>query len=128
MIPALLALSIGMAHARNTLRVADGLRLSLLADAYGPRPRTGWAPDAGLEDLPGFLLVHGGLATDPMMEGRMRVDLSVRNLLDTAFEEPVYRDDANATSVDDAGNIIARNPRDIEGDGRTIVVGVEVLF
>ena len=117
-----------MAHARTTLRVADGLRLSLLADAYGPRPRTGWAPDAGLEDLPGFLLVHGGLATDPMMEGRMRVDLSVRNLLDTAFEEPVYRDDANATSVDDAGNIIARNPRDIEGDGRTIVVGVEVLF
>lgn len=117
-----------MGHGRATLRVADGLRLSLLTDAYGPRPRTGWAPDAGLEDLPGFVLVHGGLATDPLMDGRLRVDLSVRNLLDEQFEEPIYRDDANATTTDDAGNARARNPRDIEGDGRTVVVGVEVLF
>jgi iron complex outermembrane receptor protein len=117
-----------MGHGRTTLRVADGLRVSLLADAYGPRPRTGWAPDAGLQDLPGFWLLHGGLATDPMLDGRMRVDLSVRNLLDARFEEPIYRDDANATTTDDAGNTVARNPRDIEGDGRTIVVGVEVLF
>lgn len=117
-----------MAHGRVTLRVADGLRLSLLSDAYGPRPRTGWAPDSGREDLPGYSILHAGLATDPMLDGRMRVDLSIRNLLDQAFEEPIYRDDANATSTDASGATVARNPRDIEGDGRTIVVGVEVLF
>lgn len=117
-----------MGHGRVTLRVADGLRLSLLGDAFGPRPRDGWAPDAGLGDLPGFWLFHAGLATDPMLDGRMRVDLSVRNLLDEAFEEPVYRDDVNATSVDADGTTVARNPRGIQGDGRTLVVGVEVLF
>ena len=117
-----------MGHGRVTMRVADGLRLSLLGDAFGPRPRDGWAPDAGLGDLPGFSLLHAGLATDPMLDGRMRVDLSVRNLLDAAFEEPVYRDDVNATSVDADGTTVARNPRGIQGDGRTLVVGVEVLF
>ncbi len=117
-----------MAHGRVTWRAADGLRVSLLSDHYSARPRQGWAPTSRRGDLPGFSLVHLGLATDPLFGGRMRVDLSVRNLLSTAFEEPVYRDDADAVRTDDLGTTTARFPRDIEGEGRTAVVGVEVLF
>lgn len=117
-----------MGHGRVTWRAVDGLRVSVLSDHYSARPRQGWAPTSGRGDLPGFSLLHLGLATDPLFGGRMRVDLSARNLLSTAYEEPVYRDDADATDTDDAGNTVPRFPRDLEGAGRTIAVGVEVLF
>jgi outer membrane receptor protein involved in Fe transport len=117
-----------MGHGRVTWAPVEGLRVSLMTDAYSARPREEWTPNSKRPDLPGFALFHAGLATDPLLGGRMRVDLSLRNVLNTAFEEPLYRDDSDATTTDDTGATVAKYPRDLEGEGRMGVVGVEVLF
>ena len=75
----------------------------------------------------GFALLAGG---------RVRADLSIRNLLDTSYSDLVYRNDADAVIVDDngepvrdaSGNAIARYPEDIAAEGRAVTVGVEVAF
>jgi hypothetical protein len=112
-----------MAHARATAKLAEGIRGSLLIDHYGTRPRAEWTPDSGLEDGDPFTLVHFALATDLLASGRVRADVSVRNVLDTAYKTLSYRDLANSTS-DGA----AKYPSDIEGQGRQIVVGIEAPF
>lgn len=112
-----------MGHLRAGWRVPGVLRASVSADAVGRRPRAEWSPDAGADDGPAFVLLGAGVATDALAGGRVRVDLSATNLLDTKYETLVYRDDAN--EVDDGGR---RYPNDVEGPGRRVVVGVEVAF
>jgi len=115
---------------------AEGLRLSLLADHFGTRPRAEWAKNSGRPDGPPVTLLHAAVATDALANGRVRADLSIRNLLDTSYSDLVYRNDADAVIVDDngepvrdaSGNAIARYPEDIAAEGRAVTVGVEVAF
>ncbi len=112
-----------MAHLRATARPGEALRATVMLDAIGRRPRTEWSPDAGLADGAPFTLVHAALATDLLASGRVRADLSVRNLLDTEYYTLIYKDDAN-----EARDGEAKYPYDLEGTGRTIVVGIEGEF
>lgn len=112
-----------MAHGRVGWRVVDALRANVLVDVIGPRTRAQWSPDAGAEDAPAYALVGAGLATDAL-GGRVRVDLSAYNLLDTEYTTWLYRDDANEVNSDGT----ARYPVDPLGEGRQFQVGVEVAF
>ena len=115
---------------------ADGLRLSLLADHFGTRPRQEWAPRSGRPDGPAVTLLHAAVATDTLAEGRVRADLSIRNLLNTTYSDLVYRNDADAVIVDNSGvpirdadgQMVARYPADIAAEGRAVTVGIEVAF
>lgn len=113
-----------MAHLRAGWTVPQALRANVSLDVFGERPRSEWSPDAGAEDGPAFALLGLGVATDALADGRVRVDLSATNLLDTAYETFVYRDDANEIGSDGE----RRYPRDLEGEGRMVQVGVEVAF
>lgn len=116
-----------MGHARLGWEAVPGLRLNLLCDAFGTRPRRAWTPDTRLPDGPAYALVHAGLATDALASGRVRFDLSIRNLLGTSYGQFLFVDDANAVDgTDAAGRALPRYPNDIEGEGRSAVVGIEV--
>ena len=73
-----------MAHLRGGVHVADAVRATVSLDLIGPRPRAEWSPDAGRPDGPAYALIGAGIATDTLGD-RVRVDLSVHNLLDTAY-------------------------------------------
>ncbi len=117
-----------MINGRVGVEPVEGLRLVLLADHVGQRSRAQWTPDSGRPDGPPFTLLHLSAATDALAKGRIRADLSVRNLLDTQYQDLVYQDDANRTTTADDGATVARFPQDIEAAGRTIAVGVELLY
>ena len=108
-----------MAHGRLTWSPVDRVYVTGMADWYGARPRSEWSPDAGLSDGPPFGLLHLAVATDTLSD-RVRVDLSVRNILDTPHQTLVYIDDANAVSDGQP-----KYPNDIDGEGRMFVVGLE---
>ncbi len=112
-----------MAHLRATVRPWGALRGSLLVDSIGRRPREEWSPDAGLQDGDPYTLLHAALATDLLSSGRVRADVSVRNLLNTEYYTLIYKDDAN--EVRDGS---AKYPNDLAGAGRTVVVGIEGEF
>lgn len=112
-----------MAHLRVGWLPDDSVRVNLAAHAVGARPRTDWAPDTHLKDGSGYLLVDLGVASGALADGKVRVDLSVTNLLGTEWTTLVYRDDANALSGEEA-----KFPNDLEGPGRMARVGVEVAF
>ena len=57
-----------------------------------------------------------------------RVDLSIHNVLGKRYQTLSYLDKANATTTDDDGNIVAKYPSDIAGEGRAFNLGVEVSF
>lgn len=111
-----------MAASRLGVRPVEPVIFTVMAEVVGPRPRIDWAPDSGLGDGAPYALLHGGLVVDGLTRGRTSVDLSVRNLLDTRYATMVPREDANA--VNDDGT--ARYPEDLEGQGRTVMVQVEV--
>lgn len=111
-----------MAHARVGWKLVDAVRASVLVDLVGPRTREDWSPDAGLTDAPAYALVGAAIATDAL-GGRVRVDLSATNLLNTEHTTWLYRDDANQTS-----NGEARYPTDPLAEGRAFQVGVELVF
>ncbi|RME26402.1 MAG: TonB-dependent receptor [Deltaproteobacteria bacterium] len=113
-----------MAHGRIGVRPVEPLSLALLGDAYGVRPRSEWTPDSGLDDGPPYGLLHAAVAVDGIAGGRVTADLSVRNLLDTPTSILIPQEDANAVNSDGT----AKYPVDIEGEGRTIQVDVEVRF
>lgn len=118
-------------HGRLTWRPIQGLRASVMGDVVGPRPQAQWSPDAGLEDGEPYGLLHLALATDGLAGGRVRADLSVRNALDTAYTRPLYRDDVNAVTVQEIDGEKVTTPvypYPLEGEERTVVVGVEVAF
>ncbi len=112
-----------MAHLRAGWNAPGFLRTHLSADILGARPRREWAPDSGAEDGPPVALLNLGLATDALAGGRVRIDLSATNLLDTDWSTLVSRDDANAVSDDEP-----KYPNDLQAEGRMIQVGVEVAF
>lgn len=112
-----------MAHARVGWTADSLLRANLSVDVMGARPRAEWAPDSGAPDAPAVALANLGVATDALAKGRVRLDLSVTNLLDTEWSTLVSRDDANATS-DGA----RKYPNDLQAEGRMVQVGVEVAF
>ncbi|MFT4978207.1 MAG: outer membrane receptor for ferrienterochelin and colicin [Myxococcota bacterium] len=113
-----------MGHLQTSIAAAPGLWLSALVDLYGQRPRGVWSPDAGLDDGAAFGLLHTAMSTDVLADGRVRLDASIRNLLDSKYQTLIPAEDANALNTD--GD--ARYPRDISGPGRDVVVGVEVIF
>jgi outer membrane receptor protein involved in Fe transport len=118
-----------MVNSIVSLEAVDGLRLSLLSDFFGSRPRRVWTPDSKRPDGAPVHLLHAAVATDALAGGRVRADLSIRNLLDTEYADLVYRNDANATNVDPTtGAVSAKYPEDIGAEGRAVTVGVEVLF
>ena len=117
-----------MVNGRLGLEALPGMRVSLLVDHVGKRLRQQWTQQSGRPDGPAYTLMHLAAATDAMANGRVRADLSIRNLLDTRYENLVYLDDANRTTTNDAGQTVARFPKDLEAEGRTIVVGLEVLY
>lgn len=96
---------------------------NLTADAYSYRPRRDWSPDAKLPDGEPFILVNASFSSESFMDGRMRVDASVRNLMDTDYDTLSYVDDAN--SVRD-GEV--RYPNDYQNEGRNFYLGVETKF
>ena len=113
-----------MGHARVGWAPVDGLKLSLLGDYVGRRPTADWSPDAGLPDGDPYALLHFAIATAGLVDGRVRADLSVRNLLNTAYSRPLYRDEVNALNADGS----AEYPFPLEGEERNIIFGVEVAF
>jgi outer membrane receptor protein involved in Fe transport len=117
-----------MAHGVVGYALLDQVRLRVLADWFSAQPRQQWTPNSKLGDGPAYGLVHAGLATDALADGRVRVDVSVRNLLNTQYETLIYSDEADATTTNDQGQLVPKYPRDIQGEGRTFVVGVEVPF
>ena len=117
-----------MVNARVGIEPTEGLRLVAQVDHVGVRPRASWTPDSRRPDGDPYTLLHLSAATDAMAGGRVRADLSVRNVLDTAYEHLVYLDDANRTTTDASGATAATFPRDLRGTGRTVTVGVEVRF
>lgn len=118
-----------MVNSFVSLEAVDGLRLSLLSDFYGTRPRRAWTPDSKRPDGAPVHLLHAAIATDALAGGRVRADLSIRNLLDTQYADLVYRNDANAVNQDAVtGAVSAKYPEDIAAEGRAVTVGVEVSF
>jgi len=111
-----------MGHGRLAWHPVDLVSMSLLADVYGTRPRQDWTPDSKLQDGPAYGLLHGAIAVDGLMDGRVKADLAVHNLLDTSYDTLVPQEDANAVNSDGA----AKYPNDIAGAGRTIQVTIEV--
>ena len=125
-----------MVNAVVGVEPAEGLRMSLLVDYFGMRPRAQWAPTSKRPDGPPVTLLHAAVATDALANGRVRADLSIRNLLGTSYSDLVYRNDADAVVIDDSGSpvrdangrVIPRYPEDISAEGRAVTVGVEVAF
>lgn len=117
-----------MAHTVIGREVVPGVRVNVLTDIFGAQPRADWTPDSKLPDGEAYGLVHLGIATDGLAGSRVRADLSVRNLLDNQIETLTYYDAANATSTNAAGESVAKYPRGIEAEGRTIQIGLEVPF
>ena len=69
------------------------------------------------------------MASESVANGRVRADLSIRNVLDTQYSDLVYRNDANAVNEDPvSGAVSAKYPRGIAAEGRAVTVGVEVGF
>ncbi len=113
-----------MAHARLGLRPVDFVSTAVLVDAFGSRPRSEWTPASGLGDGPAFALVHAAVTADGLARGAVAAEVSVRNVLDTEYQTLMPQEDANA--VNDDGS--PRYPEDIEGEGRSVHVAVEVRF
>lgn len=125
-----------MAHARVTWRPLPHTRLSVLGDLVGRRPQAAWSPDAELEDGEPYGLLHFALATDEIGRSRVRADLSVRNALDESYSRPLPQHLANEviqTVYTDAEGrekttTGAAWPYPLEGEGRSVTVGLELTF
>ena len=110
-------------HARVSYELADGLYASTEWDFFSSQPRTDWAPDSGASDGYGFFAGHLGLSSDYKADGKVRFNASIRNLLDSASPSLVYLERANALK-----NGERKYPNDIEREGRSFQVGVDVRF
>lgn len=125
-----------MAHARVTWRPIPQLRLSALGDFVGRRPQAVWSPDAGAEDGAPYGLLHFAIATDGLLKDRVRADLSVRNALNTAYTRPLPQElvnetyDVTVTGADGQDQTLTypSYPYAIEGEERSVVMGVEIAF
>jgi outer membrane receptor protein involved in Fe transport len=112
-----------MMHLLTSLALLDGLYFNTEIDAYSAQPRTDWAPDSKARDGDGFFMTHLGLSTARKADGHVRFDFSIRNVFDSAAPSLVYVERANATK-----DGVRKYPNDIEREGRSFRVGVDVLF
>ncbi|TNE88265.1 MAG: TonB-dependent receptor [Deltaproteobacteria bacterium] len=114
-----------MAKGRATVLLTEQLSATVLGEVYGNRPRAEWSPDAGVEDGPAFGLMHLEVrARELGKDGQLEITAGARNLTDAEWGTGVYRDDVNRVN----GDGTARYPRDYEGEGRSVHVGVELSF
>lgn len=117
-----------MGHAHFGHTPVPGLWVAVQADFYGSRPREDWSTDAGLEDGPAFALVHFSMTSDAFIDNRIRADFSVHNVLGTEYATLIPAEDANALTINDDGESVAKYPEDLMGEGRAFVLGLEVSF
>jgi len=104
-------------HGRVTwASAAVGLRLSALVDIVGPQPRAGWAAAPTLQDGPAHGLIHLAAATDALGGGRVRVDISMRNLLNAQHLSVAYLEGADPVAT----NLVV--------PGRSLLLGLEASF
>ncbi|MBW1878708.1 MAG: TonB-dependent receptor [Deltaproteobacteria bacterium] len=93
-------------------------------EAYSYRPRVEWGPNVGRRDGEWFALLHAGVRVHDLgKHERFDVHITLRNLTDTKWGTGIYRDDANAGSQG-----VARYPEEIEGEERSVTVGIETVF
>lgn len=117
-----------MVKGNLTLRADERWSMTLVGEGYSARPRSAWTPDANLEDGAPFGLLHATVFADKLGKSQnISVQASVRNVLDTQYDTAVYRDEINRLTgpPDDRQ---ARYPLQHAGEGRRVLVGVEVGF
>jgi outer membrane receptor protein involved in Fe transport len=112
-----------MGHLLTSVTLMEGLHFNTEIDSYSSQPRTDWAPDSKARDGDAFFMTHLGLSTTRRADGHVRFDFSVRNVFDSAVPSLVYVERANATS-----DGIRKYPNDIDREGRSFRIGVDVLF
>ena len=77
-----------------------------------------------MEDGRAFGLLHGNLrAAQLRKQGNVELSFGLRNLTDTQFGNPMYRD-----KIDEQSGEAARYPGEIAGEGRHVQASVEVRF
>ena len=113
-----------MGHFRLGVNPEKKVWLNLRGDIYGSRPRTDWTTESLLPDGDPFALIHLNISTKPFKNESLSLQSTVFNLLDSDYETLIYRDDINALSSDGT----AKYPNDIEGEGRSIYVGINTKF
>ena len=110
-----------MGKAAVATDLAEGWRFTVFGELYSKRPRQGWAPDTGASDGLAYGLVHASLrASELGLKRRLGIDVSVRNVLNTAAGTGVYRDDVNTLAGDQP-----RYPGDFTVEGRAVTVGLD---
>lgn len=98
------------------LAINDSLSTTVFGEVYGARSRRLWSPDAQHPDGAPVALLHASArATDLGPSGRFELGLTVRNVLGSAWNTGVYRDDANELDV----------VAPVSGEGRSVLVSVE---
>ncbi len=108
-----------MAKGSARLALTPTLSLTAFGEVYSVRPRAEWSPDAANPDGEALALLHlAGRAIELGKEKNVEVGFALRNVLDTAWNTGVYRDDANEDDI----------PAPIAGEGRSAQVSVEVSF
>ncbi len=113
-----------MVKGRLGLHLTKQISAHLLGELYSTRYRRGWSPEAGMADGGAFGLMHlGARVADLGKKDQVRLDLSIRNLTDADWGTGMYRDDANVSGYDGP-----KYPYEIQGAGRSVVVGVEILL
>ncbi|MCB9685017.1 MAG: TonB-dependent receptor [Alphaproteobacteria bacterium] len=106
---------------KGSVRLAISPRLSVTAfgEVYSARPRREWSPNAKNPDGDAFGLLHlAGRAAGLGPKGNAEIGFAVRNVLDTAWNTGVYRDDADEDDI----------PGGIAGEGRSVLVSLEVAL
>lgn len=105
-----------------TARLGESLSTTLLGELYSRRPREAWSPTVQADDGPSYGMLHlSGRASDLGPNGIFGVGFAVRNLSNTQYETPLYRDEADRGNP---GN--PRYRRGIRGEGRAAFVTVDV--
>jgi outer membrane receptor protein involved in Fe transport len=112
-----------MFHLRGGWNPYPTFWTNLTFDAYSYRPRRDWSPDAKLPDGQPFGLMNLSFSSEAFLEGRVRMDAAIRNLLDSDYDTLSYLDDANALKDGEV-----RYPNDYQGEGRNFYLGIEAKF
>jgi outer membrane receptor protein involved in Fe transport len=103
---------------KGSLRLAltDTVSTTLFGEAYAARNRRQWSPDARQPDGEPFALLHLAARAASLGPGeRFEIGFTARNLLGTAWDTGIYRDDANDRDL----------PTAFTGEGRRLLVSLE---
>ncbi|MEE2751108.1 MAG: TonB-dependent receptor [Myxococcota bacterium] len=115
---------IQLGDARISWSPVQGLWVSALSEFVGPQPRAQWTPDSRRPDGEMYTLLHAGLSTHLPGKNRTRLDFRCRNLLDTEYDYLLSVDRSN--DMTSAGE--PKYPRDLEAEGRSFHLGIEMDF